>query len=186
LDETIINTDSSLLPFQDLSTIKGLRGDSMSINGFTQTTLGSGTWLNIQRSSSTTTLNRSYLKLVDVLSYVGGIFPTIFAIFFFVNYFGTYFFEIGFAESYFKRIEAKKYGMSSYIRYLTYKALSFVNCEPKNWVIIQKQEEIKQQVNKFLDFSYLFRRIDFLEKAVSVLFDRHQLKGLHLLHSLTL
>ena len=87
-----------------------------------------------------------------MLSYVGGIFPTIFAIFFFINYFGASSFEIGFAGSYFNKIEAKHFGVRSYLRYLVYKVLSFINCEPKNWAIVRKQEQIKERVNRFIDF----------------------------------
>ena len=32
---------------------------------------------------------------------------------------------------------------------------------------------------------YLQRRIDFLEKSMTILLDKHHLKGLHLLHRLT-
>ena len=32
---------------------------------------------------------------------------------------------------------------------------------------------------------YLQRRIDFLEKAITIVLDRHHIKGLHLVHRLT-
>ena len=35
------------------------------------------------------------------------------------------------------------------------------------------------------DIIYVNRRIEFLEKAMTILLEKHQLKGLHLLHSMT-
>ena len=58
--------------------------------------------IRIERSEQTNTVERKYLKLVDVLSYVGGIFPALFGIFFFMKAFGMYFFEMTFAFSHFK------------------------------------------------------------------------------------
>ena len=40
-------------------------------------------------------------------------------------------------------------------------------------------------VNQILDVIYLQKRIDFLERALPILLEDHQLKGLHLIHDLT-
>ena len=40
-------------------------------------------------------------------------------------------------------------------------------------------------VNHLLDVIYLQKRIDFLERALPILLEQHQLKGLHLIHDLT-
>ena len=40
--------------------------------------------------------------MLDVLSYVGGIFPALFGIFFFMKWFGMYFYEMTFAYQHFK------------------------------------------------------------------------------------
>jgi hypothetical protein len=60
-----------------------------------------------ERSSKTTTVNRQYLKLIDVISYVGGFFPTLFSCFFFLNSVGLYFFEMLIGRKYFKVKEVK-------------------------------------------------------------------------------
>lgn len=65
------------------------------------------------------------MKLVDVLSYVGGILPPLFAVFFIVNYFGMYFFEMEFAKRHFGNLDAKKRSFFTYFKYLAYKGLSF-------------------------------------------------------------
>jgi len=40
-------------------------------------------------------------------------------------------------------------------------------------------------VNNLLDIVYLQRRLQFLEKGMEVLFEKHQLKGLYLVHQFT-
>ncbi len=55
------------------------------------------TILKIEKSGRTSTYNRTYLKLIDALAYVGGIFNSILAIFFFMGLFGRFYFEMKFA-----------------------------------------------------------------------------------------
>ena len=64
----------------------------MAVQGMVQTVL------KIEVSGRSTTYNRSYLKLVDALAYIGGIFNSILAIFFFIEGFNRYFFEMRFAN----------------------------------------------------------------------------------------
>ena len=44
---------------------------------------------------------------------------------------------------------------------------------------------MQKTVNHLLDVVYLHKRIDFLERALPILLEEHQLKGLHLVHDLT-
>ena len=44
---------------------------------------------------------------------------------------------------------------------------------------------MNEAASKLLDTIYLYKRIAFLEEAINVLLEKHQLKGLHLVHSLT-
>jgi hypothetical protein len=48
------------------------------------------TIVKIEKSVRTTVYNRSFLKLLDAAAYVGGIFSSILAIFFFMNLFGRF------------------------------------------------------------------------------------------------
>lgn len=55
------------------------------------------TIVRIEKSSKTTTYNRVYLKLLDALAYVGGIFSTLLALFFFLGMFMRFYYEMKFA-----------------------------------------------------------------------------------------
>lgn len=54
------------------------------------------TVLMIERSGKTINYSRSYLKMLDAVAYVGGIFTSILAIFFFMGLYGRYNFEVKF------------------------------------------------------------------------------------------
>lgn len=56
-------------------------------------------------------------------------------------------------------------------------------CDLETWDIPKKQNLLSESINKFLDFSYLYNRIDFLEKATSVMLEKHQMIGIHLIRS---
>jgi hypothetical protein len=60
------------------------------------------TFMLTKKSLVSTILDRHYLKFVDVLSYVGGIFPTLFSLFFFMKWFSAYFLGMTFAYLHFK------------------------------------------------------------------------------------
>ena len=82
------------------------------------------------------------MKFMDVLSYVGGFFPTLFSIFFFIKFFGLYFFEMGFAHEHFKSQVTRQYSFSHYVKKVCYKALRLLGFELNNWKIAKKQIEL--------------------------------------------
>jgi len=85
LDLNNITTDNSLFPFQkDVSQSNGY-----SLNSFVPTLtipdLGiTETVICVQHSPNTYVYQRSYQKILDSVSYIGGIFQAIFALFFFM------------------------------------------------------------------------------------------------------
>lgn len=57
---------------------------------------------------------------------------------------------------------------------MVYKALTAINCEPE-WKRARKLAKYQETVNNLLDITYLQKRIDFLETALSVMLEEHQL-----------
>lgn len=101
------------------------------------------------------------MKYLDVLSYVGGIAPAIIGIFFFINIFGVYFFEMFFSSQYFRNIKATNNGFLSFLRLSTFKILNAFSFDP-DWKTAKEQKRLRETVNKLLDIHYLYRRIEFL------------------------
>lgn len=89
------------------------------------------TVLTIERSGKTVKHNRSFLKLLDAVAYVGGIFTSILALFFFMGLYGRYHFEMKFAEYYFNSKEARDLGFFSWVKQTVYNALSSTPLKPE-------------------------------------------------------
>ena len=113
-------------------------------------------------------------------SYVGGIFPSLFAAFFFLKFFAAFFFETTFAYKHFKSKEAQWTDFQHFLKKSFYQALTALGLNPKNWKVAERQYQINKIVNETLDIHYLFKRIELLEHAISVMLKDHQLKGIFL------
>ena len=95
-----------------------------------------------------------------MLSYVGGIFPTLFGLFFFIGSFGLYFFEMTFAYIHFKCKEVKpSRHFGPFLKNSVYIWAKSLGWTIKKWKIAKKQCEVNDLVNKMLDINYLYRRI---------------------------
>ena len=88
------------------------------------------------------------------------------------------------AHDYFGSDLAGSYHFFSYLAQSVYQKLALINKRP-DWKDAAEREKLSRTVNRLMDVVYLQRRIEFLERAVAVTLDRHQLKGLHLLSRTT-
>lgn len=93
-------------------------------------------------------------------------------------------FQMKFAEIMFKSRDAQHFSFSSYVKQKLYNLFSDTRCEP-NWEVEKKRKSINDASVNLLDVFYLYKRVGFLEEAISILMEKHHLKGLHLIHSLT-
>lgn len=142
------------------------------------------TIVKIEKSVRSTTFKRSFLKLLDAAAYAGGMFNTILALFFFMRTYHRFHFEMKFAEYYFNCKEARDIGFLSWVKLNVFNVVSSTPCKPE-WPVEEKRNFVVSTVNKVLDIFYLHKRIGFLEQCLTILFEPHQIKGLHLVHSLT-
>lgn len=94
--------------------------------------------------------------------------------------FGIYFFEMTFAYQHFKCKEALQHNFGNFLKWSVYSMLMLIGCDMKNWKTAERQIRINNTVNNILEINYLFQRIEYLEKAIPMMFDEHQLKGIYL------
>lgn len=91
LNQVRIKTDSGIFPFQqNENTTVGL-DSSIDIHTPTFPSLGNNSGMvliNFQGSNYYTVYNRSFLKILDAFSYIGGIFNSLIAVFFFMKMYG--------------------------------------------------------------------------------------------------
>jgi hypothetical protein len=88
------------------------------------------------------------------------------------------------AHDYFGSDLGGSYHFFSYLTQSIYQKLVLINKRP-NWKDAEEREKLSKTVKNLTDMVYLQRRIEFLERAVTVTLDRHHLKGLHLLSRIT-
>ena len=71
------------------------------------------------------------------------------------------------------------------MNYLKYKIYNLVSIlfRPE-WSREKGRESADNAVGKIMDHILLQKRVMFLEEAISVVLERHHLKGIHLVHSL--
>ncbi len=162
-----------------MSTTTSLRTENIQSNYKAFNMNYSSTLLYFQRSVKTIIYERSYLRFLDVFSYVGGNFQAILGLFFFMGLVGKLFFELNFAKHYFKNKFVQDFGGLGCIKLIVYKILTAINCPPE-WINTEERAKIRTTVGNLLDITYLQKRINFLEKALSVLLEKHQFEALFL------
>ena len=86
--------------------------------------------------------NRAFYKLLAALSFVGGIFSSILAIFFFMIMFTRFMFEMRFAEYYFNNDDARDVGFFSWLQQALFSVLQGTCCEP-NWEVAAKRLKLR-------------------------------------------
>jgi len=119
------------------------------------------TILRIEKSGKTTKYTRSYLKLLDVLAYVGGIFSSLLAVFFFLGMYMKFYYEMKFAEYYYNINDARGISFLSYIKQALFGVLDSTPLKP-DWPVEERRISLRETVVKVLDIFFLHKRIAFL------------------------
>ena len=88
------------------------------------------TILRIEKSGKTTTYSRSYFKILDALAYVGGIFSSLLAVFFFLGMYMRFYYEMKFAEYYYNSDDGRNISFFSFIKQGLFGTLSSTSLKP--------------------------------------------------------
>ena len=97
MDDYEISTDQSILPNSDIQTETG---GIVTRSALKSTYVGTSdiyAYFLISKSPISVTYDRSFQKLDDVFSYIGGLFGTMFIFFFLISAYNTYKYEINLA-----------------------------------------------------------------------------------------
>lgn len=84
--------DKSLLPTPSYTNITSTQSMPIKLKQTMVFSMAVQTTLRIEASGRTLSYKRSYLKILDALSFIGGIFQTILAVFFFMGAYNRFFF----------------------------------------------------------------------------------------------
>lgn len=185
MDITEVQTDGNLWPLQSAQDKQiGLSIDPV-ITIVPGTSDKQTVEARITSSGKKIIVRKAYRKLLDALSYVGGILAAFVPAFFFMEAYGTAVFEMLFAAKYFKAKIAKDFGFLKWMQMSAYDVLKKVNKQPESWKDAETRNNLRGTVNDVLDITYMQRRIDLLEKAIEVVLKPHQIKGLLLSQNIT-
>jgi hypothetical protein len=155
LEDYVIETDESLLPLSDIRIDKGLKVPHVSRLNSMDVFNGLYVSYYIQKSETKITYIRSFNKIDELFSYVGGLIGTILGFMLFMNNFTLMSFELDIAQHFFKYKDDEdsdfsKFNIFTYFGYLFYKAGSFCGlC--KRWKEMEKKVKCKEEVSKQLD-----------------------------------
>jgi hypothetical protein len=97
LDQNILESDESISPQIQINTTTSTESNKVEQKAYMQLSPVHMTILRIEKSGKTTTYTRTYLKLLDALAYVGGIFSSLLALFFFLGMYMRFYYEMKFA-----------------------------------------------------------------------------------------
>lgn len=123
------------------------------------------------KSSSETTYQRSFNKVDELFSYVGGLIGTILGVMIFMGRFTMVSFELDVAQRLFvdqnkEHYNFKKFNIFTYVLFLIYK-LGKTCGGFKDWHEMKVRLKCQEEVNKQLDICLFLQRFSFLERAVS-------------------
>lgn len=190
MEDYTITTDNSISPLSDFTEeTGGIIGKNAIKNRFEISPDNTNyCTFFIFKSANSRQIDRSYVKLDDILSYIGGLFGTLTICLFIVKIYNNYAFEINLGAILYKKddkeVNLKKYNFLYFIAQLAYRL--FKDKCGCNWGAVKGYFKCRQEVLKQIDVLYLLKRVTFLERAIEILLDSHQLKGVHLLKHLSI
>lgn len=127
-------------------------------------------------SPRVTNLSRKVGKIDEMLGYAGGLFAIIIAFFaFFLMSFNEYKYELKIAENMFNldedgnKVKESEMNIFMYCLYSIYDWVDALFCIEMNWEKCKKIHHTRKEVNKQLDVTRLFRKIQNIEVTTSYL-----------------
>ena len=138
-----------------------------------------------RKSPISRTYERSFNKIDEYFSYVGGLMGTILALIFILDFFSEKAFGASLASEVYhdddnQHISSTKFHIGYVIPIAIKEILGAFGCDVCNWESTDYYMRCIDEVDSQLDVAGLLKRIIYLEKVASVLLDEHQLQTLHL------
>ena len=127
----------------------------------------------ITKSPSKTTYERSFNKVDEYFSYVGGLIGTIIGFIFIMEFYTEMAYEVSIAKKIMvdnnqEEISSKSFNLFYYFSVAIRNLLSKCNYEP-DWPSTQIYAESCEEISMQLDITYILKKIMFLDAAVSTL-----------------
>lgn len=140
--------------------------------------------LNIRKASLATSVSRTYRKIDDTISYIGGLFSAIVSALLLLGMYSELSFELSIAKSIYKnqkddKDQAENFNIFVFLGYLLYTTLAKINCVLP-WERMKKYDQSLEEIRKQMDIRLILHKIQFTERVANALLEKHQVKILHL------
>jgi len=187
MENYYVVTDNSLMPWSSYSSDYGFYYPQQPITSYRPNPSSRYILFRMffQLNNQQQYHQRSFLKIFDAISQVGGLVPVFTLAFFWLNYYALSHFEMKFIKNLHSDQKAKEYGIFYFFSKLLYSILTFFKFSLETWERTREYHKMHKTVNKLIDILYLHKRLEFIERALEVLFDDHQIQMLHLMRNKT-
>ena len=193
-----METDTSLYPWVNTEVMAGSMF-SHAINNqyekYESATLETDTLIemSIQMNYKLKTIQRSYGKFDQVVSYVGGLFAVIIpALAWFLLSYNKYRYEIKVAEGAFNfdeegnKVKEQDFHFGLYIKYTVYTWINTIFCGRIKWEGCRQIDKVRESINAEMDARALFRRLQKVEETLESKIDKNEVPCIMLLEPLSL
>ena len=185
IEEVTVQTDQSLLPTEDILEEKFISVPETFKTNSVNVANGVYAELTYARSPVDRLYERSFNKIDNYFSYVGGLIGTIIGLIFIMGIFSEKAYSISIASYLYQNEDGRSLNstgfhigflFASWAKALTDK----LGCCKDAWKRTEQYEECIDEMDRQLDIGLILKKLHFLERAVSSLFGKHQLEALHL------
>ncbi len=185
-----VTTDESIYPFEQFDSAKGgiATGPAQTINYKVR----QKDYLKfyIRKSSLSLQVQRSFRKVDDTLSYIGGLFSAIVTVLFIMKKYNEISYEMEIAKNlyhYDRNVPLKSddFNFLIFLGYLIYAFFETI-CIKLPWKRMEVYFRSLEEVRKQMDIRLVMKKVLYSERMAIAVFDEHKAKILHLQEPLTL
>lgn len=136
----------------------------------------------LRKDTERKSVSRSFQKLDQTFSYIGGLFGTIILLLIFLKLYSKYSYELEFGDKIFKETDNGGFGSENFnfvvfLGYMVFNMLATVGLM-LNWKTMKKYHRCRMECLKQLSIDLLFRKIEHFEEVASIVLEDYQLKML--------
>ena len=185
IEESVVNTDQGYITSSDIMSERFL-----SVEDFFQARpmrVINDTYLTLrlQKSPVHRVFDRHFNKLDSFMAYVGGIVGTFVALIVVMRMYAEQAFSVSLASQLYTTEDDENISSTwfhiGYLFLIPFRRLiNYIGCWKDSWPRTDFYQKCINEVNEQIDIVNIMRKLIFMEKAFSLLFNEHQLAALHL------
>ena len=137
---------------------------------------------NWRKAANKAQITRTFQKLDQTLSYIGGLFGTIVLLLIFLKFYSKYSYELDIGEKIFKSNNGGSFGAENF-NFIVFIGYSVFNMVSKfgiilNWKTMKKFHKCRDECQKQLNIDLLYKKISHFEEISKIVLEDHHLKML--------